>query len=348
MAKDVSHGWFTEQQAIVAVTLGCIVLAALVVLPYLQYVLFGMVLAYMVWPFQHRLTEHLRRDAAALVLTIATIVAILVPFVYILLALSRQAVAFIETIEEADLNPDGIEAMLLEWGIEVDIEELFEANQELIADGVELIARELLGIVQRLPNVLVGLTISVFVLFVLLRDGHRLVRWTRSMLPIRAPMQDEFADRLDRLMRASVIGNVAAGFIQAVALGFGFWLLGFDNLLLLTVLTFVLALLPLVGAFVVWVPLVGYLVVIGQPGTAVVLLVIGSLVSVSDFYTRPIIIGHSAALNSAIIVLGVFGGLVAFGPIGLVIGPVLIGVAKIAIEATMAARNEALEAQGTQ
>lgn len=347
MSTDARElGWFTEQQAIVAGTLVCAVLAALVLIPYLQYVLFGAILAYIAWPLQRRLTQHLRTDLSALVLTIATVIVIPIPFIYILVVLSREAFEFVETIEEADFDLGTVETALLEWGIAIDLEVVFEQNQELIAGGLDMIAREILGIAQGLPNILIGLTITVFVLFVLLRDGPRLIAWTRMALPIREELQDEFHTSLDRLMYASVIGNVAAGAIQAVALGAGFWILGFDNVVVLTVLTFVLALLPIVGAFAVWIPLVGYLVVTGQLFTAAILFVIGSLVSASDFYTRPVIIGHSAALNSAIIVVGVFGGLVAFGPIGLLIGPVLLGTAKIAVETTIEARNQDLEAAG--
>jgi len=140
-------------------------------------------------------------------------------------------------------------------------------------------------------------------------------------------------------MWASVVGNGGAGLIQTAALGVAFWIAGFEKVLLLTVLTFILTLLPLVGAFVIWLPLVGYLFVIGRPTAAALLFVFGSLVSVSDFYTRPIIIGQSGALNSGIIVVGVFGGLVVFGPVGLLIGPVILGGAKIAIETLVRARN---------
>ncbi len=341
MSVDDRNGsWFTEQQAILVLTLLSVLLATFVILPYLEYVLFGMILAYILWPLQQWFTEYIRRDVSAFLLTLVAVIAIPIPFLYLVRELSQQAFAVIEMIEEADIDIAEVEATLLSWGIEVDLQEAFEENQEVLTDALELIAWRIVDVVQGLPGIFIGLTITVFVLFVLLRDGLRLSMWIHTMLPIRDEIQDDINDRLNRLMRASVIGNVVAGLIQAVLLGIGFWLLGFNNVLFLTVLTFVLALLPLVGAFIVWVPLVGYLVAISSTGLAAILFVYGSLVSISDFYTRPIVIGHSAELNSAVIVVGVFGGLVAFGPIGLLIGPVLIGGAKIAIEAMIRARNE--------
>lgn len=344
MSSDISDSaWFTEEQAILVLTLISVVLAALVVLPYLQYLLFGIILAYILWPLQRRLSEHLRRDFSALVLTIATILFVPVPFVYLVGRLSQEAFAVLRAIERADIDAAEIEVRLLEFGIELDIEEFYQENQELVADGLEFVALYIANTAQSLPQIFIGLTITVFVQFVLLRDGHRLVAWTRSILPIRDEIQDELNERLNRLMRASVVGNVAASLVQAVALGIGFWLLGFDNVIFLTVLTFILALLPLVGAFIVWVPVVGYLVAIGSFGTAIILFVYGSIVSISDFYTRPIVIGHSAELNSAIIVIGVFGGLVVFGPVGLLIGPVVLGGSKVTIEALVHARNQDLD-----
>lgn len=331
--------WFTEKHAIVTLTVISIVLAGLVVLPYIQYVLFGIILAYVIWPLRQRLTQYLRKDMSAIVLTVATVIAIPIPFIYILMSATQQTLSFLERVEEADLDATSLEAMLNDRGIEIDVGRVLEENQELIADGLEIIAWRALDAVRSLPNIVIGLTITIFVLFVLLRDGDMLVRWSREMMPIRDEIRNEFEGRLHRLMQASVIGNVAAGLIQAVALGLGFWILGFDNVLFLTVLTFLVALLPLIGAFVVWVPLVVYLIAVGDIGTAGILFVVGALVSISDFYTRPVIIGHSAALNSAVIVVGVFGGLIAFGPIGLLIGPVLLGAAKIAIEAMMATQD---------
>lgn len=337
-ADSRDESWFTEEQAISVFTLASIALAVAVIRPYLQYILFGIVLAYVLWPLQERVSNHLRRDLSALLLTAAAVLLVPLPFLVIVRRLTQETFAALATLEGAEIDVADIEAELLSFGVEIDVASLYRNNRETIADGLDTLASVLVNTVQSLPQILVGLTISTFVLFVLLRDGDRLLAWIRSVSPIREEFEDELASRLDGLMWASVVGNVAASAIQAVALGAGLLLLGFGNVLFLTVLTFVAALLPLVGAFLIWVPLVGYLVLVGELGTAMVLFVFGSLVSVSDFYTRPVVIGQSAELNSAIIVVGVFGGLVALGPVGLLVGPVILGGTKIAIEALVAAR----------
>lgn len=334
--------WFTEEQAILVFTIGVVVLAALVIIPYLQYVLFGIIFAYIFLPVHQRLVNYIRHDLSALVLTIITVFGVAIPFIYFLGRLTQEALAVVEAIEQADVGVAEVEVSLLELGMEIDILAVVRENRELIGTGTEMLALHIVGAIQNLPNIFIGLTITVFVQFVFLRDGDRLVTWIQTIVPIRTEIQTEFNEGLNRLMWASIVGNSGAGLIQALALGTGFWLLGFNNVVLLMVLTFVFALLPLVGAFAIWLPLAGYLLVLGRPTAAALLFVFGSLVSVSDFYTRPIIIGHSGALNSAVIVVGVFGGLVAFGPVGLLIGPVILGGAKIAIETLVQARDEDL------
>lgn len=345
MSTDHRYGsWFTEEQAMLVFVLLSVVLASLVILPYIQFVLLAMVFAYILWPIRTRLNRHLRRDVTALLLTVGSIVAVFLPIAYLLFEASRQAVRIVENIAAGDLDIAAIERQLADFGLNVDIVGFYETYNEQIASALERVIWSVFDIVRSIPNLFIGLIITVFVLFVLLRDGDRLAAWTRSILPIRHEVQDEFNARLDRLTRASVIGNVFASFIQAIGLGAGLWFLGFDNLIFLTVLTFILALLPLVGAFLVWVPLVFYLFSVGDTTAAAILLVYGTIISMSDFYTRPMVIGYSAALNSAIIVLGVFGGIVAFGAIGLLVGPVILGGAKIAVEVLARERNNHLKA----
>ena len=340
MSVDHQSGsWFTEEQAMLTFALMSVLLAALVIRPYLQFILLGMILAYILWPIRARLLSRLERTSTALGLTVMTIVAIMVPLGYLILEAGLEMLEIIDEIRAGELDLADIEAQLALLGIETDLDAMFETYSDQIAMGLEILAFTLFGFIRTIPSLFIGLTITVFVLFILLRDGDRLLAWTRSILPIRDEIQNELNERLDRLTRASVIGNVAASLIQAVALGVGLWLLGFDKVFFLTVLTFIFALLPLVGAFIVWIPLVFYLVAIGDTSAALLLTVLGMVVSLSDFYTRPLVIGHSAAINSAIIVVGVFGGIVTFGAIGLLVGPVILGGAKIFVEVLIRERN---------
>lgn len=307
-------------------------LAILLVFTYLQYILLAVVLVYVLTPVQRRL-EHWLSSATAAVATIAmSIVVFFIPVVYVLAIAFQQGLALFTVIQEGAFTSDRIEGRLEIIGFVVDLDLLYATYQEPITQTLRQLATGTLSVIGGLPGVLIGLTVTGFVLFALLHEGEQFVAWLESVVPVDDRVQRELFVELDHLMWASVVGNVAVAGIQAVLLGIGLALVGMSGLIFLTVATFVLTLLPLIGAFGVWVPVSIYLLLVGRPVAASAILVYGSIISVSDVYLRPVIIGRSGAMNAATIVVGIFGGLVVFGAIGLFIGPVVLGGAKIILD----------------
>ncbi|ELZ18023.1 hypothetical protein C477_12482 [Haloterrigena salina JCM 13891] len=324
--------WAVEQPALTALALIAVVLGLHIILPYLQYVLFGIVLAYILLPLQRRLERYVRPMIAAFVSVITAVVVILLPLVYILNVALRQTGQLVDAVRSGDVDIGMIEQEIADRGYEVNLTGLYETYQDSISSGAQGLATGVLDVVGGLPGLMIGLTITLFVCFALLRDGEQLMEWLYRVVPIDDEIQRELFEELDQLMQASVISNVLVAAIQAVLLGAGLAVLGIPAVVLLTVLTFVLTLLPLVGAFGVWLPVSIYLAAVGRPIAAGGLVVYGLLVTVSDTYLRPALIGRTSAFNSAIIVVGIFGGLIAFGAVGLFIGPVVLGGAKIVLD----------------
>ncbi len=332
-------GWLSEGRALTVLALVSVALAAVIILPYLQYVLLGVILAYILEPAQRRLERVVRPMTAALTLVVVAILAILLPVAYVLAIALRQALELVGAVQDGRLDIDDIEAQLEETGVDVDLVEMYGVYQEPIAAGLQGLATSGIEFVSGLPGILIGITVTLFVLFALLRDGNRLVAWIQTVVPIEDEIQRELLAELDQLMWASVIGNVGVAAIQAVLLGVGLAVLGVPAVVLLTVGTFVFALLPLIGAFGIWLPVTVYLLAVGEFIPAAALVVYGSLVSASDTYLRPALIGRTSAFNSAIIVVGIFGGLIIFGAVGLFIGPVVLGGAKVTLD--VVAREQA-------
>ncbi|MFA9418471.1 AI-2E family transporter [Natrinema sp. HArc-T2] len=307
-------------------------LAVLLVFTYLQYVLLAIVLAYVLTPVQRRLEQWLSSATAAVATIAMSIVVFFIPVVYVLAIAFQQGLALLTAIQEGAFRPGRIEDRFETIGFVVDLDLLYATYQDPITQTAQRLATGTLSVIGGLPGVLIGLTVTGFVLFALLRDGDRFVAWLESVVPVDDRVQRELFVELDHLMWASVVGNVAVAGIQAVLLGIGLALVGMSGVVFLTVATFILTLLPLIGTFGVWVPVSIYLLLVGRPVAASAILVYGSIISVSDIYLRPVIIGRSGAINAATIVVGIFGGLVVFGAIGLFIGPVVLGGAKIILD----------------
>lgn len=325
----------TEQSALGIIAMVSGILALLLVLPYLQYVLLAVVLAYALAPLQTVLERILSPTASALSLIGGSLLVLILPVIYVLVIAVRQASELARTVQRQGLSPTAIQQQFETFGYQVDPGDAFaayEANQAQIDDGLHGVVTGTLEIIGGIPAIVFGLTVTMFVLFGLLRDGDRLVSWLQTVVPISDEAKNELFAELDRLMWASVVGNVIVSAIQAVLLGIGLWVLEVPGVILLTVATFVLALLPLIGAFGIWLPVSIYLVTVGRPLAALGLVGYGTLVSASDMYLRPAIIGKSGALSAAVIVVGIFGGVAVFGAVGLFIGPVILGTAKIAFD----------------
>ena len=307
-------------------------LALLIVLPYLQYILFAAVLAYVLAPIQRRLEARMAPTAAAVSVIAVTTVVIIVPLAYLAAVAIRQALGLYAAFQEGQYSPEQIQRHLEDIGFIVDLEVLYEIYQEPIGGGIDGVISNTLSLIGGVPSLLIGLTITAFVLFSLLRDGEMLISWLMDAVPLDESLERELLAELDSLMWASLVGNVVVAGIQALLLGIGLWLVGMPGFVLLTFVTFVFALLPLIGAFAVWIPSSIFLFAIGRPVAAGALVVYGSFVSLSDLYMRPMLIKRNARLDASIIVLGMFGGIVLFGGIGLFVGPVALGGTKVTID----------------
>lgn len=342
--RDAEERWPSDRVGLSLLAVLSGVFAALIILTQLPYIILAIVLAYVLTPAQQRLERHVSAGTAALTLTSLSVLLLFILVAYVITIAIQQGLALFTAVQAGEFNPDVVQDRIAAIGYVVDLELLYATYQEPIATGVERLATGAMTAIGGLPGVFIGLTVTTFVQFVLLRDGERFVAWLRAVVPVSDSLQQELMDELDDLMWASVVGNAAVAMIQAVLLGAGLVLVGMPGAVFLTVATFVLCLLPLVGAFGVWVPVSIYLLGIGRPMPALIIFVIGSVVSASDSYLRPAIINRSGALNVAVITVGIFGGIIVFGVVGLFIGPVVLGGTKVVLD--LFARERAESATG--
>ncbi|EMA46938.1 hypothetical protein C449_02849 [Halococcus saccharolyticus DSM 5350] len=323
--------------------------AVLMVLPYEQYLLLAILLAYLLYPLQCRLREYVGSRGSAGLLIVGSFLAVIVPLGVLIGVGVRQASTILVAIERGEFSVGAIESRLSEQtGVPMDIERIlsssgFDASAVFGGSGgdsatalfgnLTQVLANLVSVIGSLSDIAIGITVLLFVLYYLLVDGPALAAWLRAVSPVRETTIDRLYERSDRLMWAVVFGNILVAVVQGVLVGIGFAVLGVPNAIFWTIATTVLALLPIIGASVVWIPAAGYLVLVDRPVIAVALFGYGALVvSLSDNYLRPMIGGREARLNPGLFVLGLFGGLAVFGFMGLFFGPVVLGLLKVLVE----------------
>jgi len=318
-----------EQGFLLAVLVVSAAVSLLIVLPLLQYVLAAVVTAYVLVPFHERVRPRLGRRVAPLaVIAAATVVAVL-PLGYVVLVLIRDLSALARgqtSVDTATLEANIREAT----GQEVDIAESVSTLGDGLRSALFGNATEVVTLGSR---VTVGLLLVAFLVYYLLRDGDRFVAWLIDVAPMSNAVCTTLFERIDRTAWGVIVGHLFVALLQGIVGGLGLLVAGVPNAAFWTFVMILLALLPLIGAFLVWAPAAAYLVAVGRPSWGLFLFVYGLVVvSLIDNYARPIVIDRGAHLNPAVVLVGVFGGVYAIGMIGLFIGPVVLAVLAATIE----------------
>jgi predicted PurR-regulated permease PerM len=189
---------------------------------------------------------------------------------------------------------------------------------EFAAANAAQVARNVLGF-------LIGIGILTFTLFFALRDGAGLVVYLEESLPMAPTDRRRLFDRLQNTLLAVVQGLAATAMLQGVLVAMALWVLGVPFVLLLSVVAFGFAFLPVGGAALVWLPVALGLYAGGDLVRGTALLVWGGVVVSSvDNVVRPLVIGGQAQLPTSLLFFGILGGLQTFGFVGVFAGPATI------------------------
>ncbi|TYT63254.1 AI-2E family transporter [Natrialba swarupiae] len=294
------------------------------VVPFLQYVLGAVLIAFVLYPLQERLERVSSPGIAAFVLVVLAIVGFIVPFVLVALVVADDAADMVTSVDPQDLQIADLEGWIAsEIGIEVDVTETVADSAEQIGS---ILVDQTTAWISTITHTLIGFGLTLFLLYYLLKEGDRLMAWIRDRTPLPSDVQEDFYGELDEVMWAVLAGHVLIAIVEGAIAGLGLFATGIPNAAFWTFVMIVLSLVPLIGAFLVWGPAVLYLFATGEPLLAVALAVYSAIVvGVADDYLRPIVVDRYADLSPAIIILGVLGGIYAFGIMGLFFGPVVIG-----------------------
>lgn len=178
-----------------------------------------------------------------------------------------------------------------------------------------------------------SLLLTFYLLFYFLRDRHAAIVVLRSVLPLTHVEMDRLLNRITDTIHATIYGTMIVAAVQGFLGGLMFWWLGLPAPLLWGVVMGLLAIIPLLGAFIVWVPAALFLAIDGHWGQAIVLSLWGLIVvGTIDNFLRPMLVGQRLQLPTVLAFISVVGGIAVFGPAGLILGPVTLSVTMVLLE----------------
>ena len=297
------------------------------------------ILALVFYPTYRWLTALLRQreSLAAFILTTVVIVVVMVPTVWLTVRLAGESVAAYQRVQQAIQSGEADEVVaslrasrpgrlwervgpqLESWNLDL---------RSLILKGGDAVSGLLMGSVSAMAanaiRFIVNFFLTTFALFFFFRDGERMVRALRDLLPMEPRHKDAILTRFYDTLSAVVQGTLATAGAQGLLAAIGFSILGVPFVLLLSAAVAFLSLLPM-GAPIVWVSVVGYLAFYGSYGKAIFLFLYGTfIISGADNVLRPLIIGGRTNIPTIFLFFGILGGMQVYGFLGVFLGPALI------------------------
>jgi len=311
--------------------------------PFLGPILWAVLLAFLLHPVNVRLRQRMRErtGAAAGVLTLAVAVGLAVPATILAVVFAGQASDLAARVSAAatryqigrpsDLFRLPVLQDAFRW-IEQHVPVTSEEVQAWLLAGSKKFLQRLaassgaifLGALGAVANIV----LMLFVLFFFLRDGDGMARRLVRVVPMPEKKKQRLADHLGSVTRAVVFGTLLTAIIQGASVGIGFVIVRLPSPVVFGAIAAACSLLPIGGTAFVWLPGAMVLAAQGRWGAAIFLVAWGILlVGVLDNILRPLFISGRAEISTLPVFLGVLGGLAAFGPIGLFLGPLLLALA---------------------
>ena len=316
-------------------TAGCL----LVLLPFGAAILWAAILAFATWPVFVAVRERLRlgRTGGAVVMVVGAALVLLAPLTFLVASFADDATRLVAAIRAAFANglpgpPSWIaglpligEALATEWTrVAADAGEL----PALVAPYGQVLARWGVNFGLTLAQGVLDLAIALFVAFFLWRHGEAFAsRLEGALVRLAGARGERQLGVTAQTVRNVVYGVLGTAIVQGVIVVIGLAIAGIPNLLLLGFLATLAAPIPLLGPALVWVPAAAWFSVTEQWTGVAAIVIAGVIASLADNVVRPVLIARGGGeIPIAIILLGVIGGLIAFGFLGLFLGPTLLAL----------------------
>jgi len=343
-ANDWGSRSHVRTLVLMAATACGIYLCYLLAMPLLPALAWALALAVLFTPFQRWLESKLKNPSwAAFISVMAIGLIVVVPATFVSQHLVLQAAKGAAHIEE-EINAGDWRQTLEAQPRLAPLADWIEQEMDLpglVKSGTTWLSATAGTIVKRSVFQIIGFFLIFYMLFYFLRDRRDALHALRSLSPLSHHEMDQMFHRVADTIHATIYGTLAVACVQGLLGGLMFWVLGLPAPLLWGVVMGLLAVVPVLGAFVVWIPAAFVLGLEGSWGKALMLTVWGTLiVGTIDNLLHPFLVGKRLKMHTLLAFISVIGGLMLFGTSGLILGPVVLTIT-IELLGTWRARSEA-------
>jgi predicted PurR-regulated permease PerM len=314
-------------------------LAFVITQSFLKPFAFAIILAVVFYPLHERLLRwnHRRPGSSALLSTLLLILLFGVPSFIVAVLAANEALAAAHYLGRRSVEEGGFPSLVMiladrplryigQW-IDLskyDLRAMVSANAQKVSVWLVGFGANVLSGIARF---IVDSLITFVVVFFLFRDGAQWAYRAGMLLPLSREQVARLYRNISDTIIANVYGILSVGVAQGVLVGIAMRIVGMQSSLLLGLAAGFASIIPVVGSALVWVPVSIYLLVTGSVGKGVFLLIYCVvIVSSVDNIIRPWVVGGRVELHPLVLLFFIFGGVEAFGFLGLFLGPVVASV----------------------
>jgi predicted PurR-regulated permease PerM len=306
-------------------------LAYCIIKPFLLPFAWAGIFALCAYPLYNRLTRKFSPKASAGIVTLLVAVVLIVPAVTFALMLVGEAGQAMGGVQEALDNARNSPRIQEAWAwvqARIEIPSMDEMKSRIVAQAGEItkvIASRTGSILQNVATFIFMLLVTLVGLFFFLKDSAAIGRAIRSLLPFEEARKTKLISQARELIYASAITMLAVAATQGILASIIFACLGIKAPIFWGLATFICSFIPLVGTALIWVPAAIWLFVHGTWIKGILLALGGMfLISGIDNILRPLIMTGRTSMNLLLMLVSILGGLLTFGFVGVVLGPVIM------------------------
>ena len=319
---------------------GFIVLLFWVLWAYFSSIILALLIASVFYPLYSWVYVFLkgRERIASLFMTLIILVVLIIPVGGFIGTLSNEAFDFyirtrnsvsLQKIQQG-LQGDSIWAKRIRKAGEFANIQLNPENIEKLAASLGknvglFLSRQLSSFASNLLNFLIHFFLMLLIIYYIFLRGKYLKDYISDILPLPVQQQEILVEKFRTMGRAVILGNALSGLIQGILGGFGFFIFGLGSSFLWGTVIGFMAFLPVIGAFIVFVPTTVILLVQGKTGTALGYLLYNLCYSsLVEYLIKPRLIGKGMHMNPIFVFIGILGGMKLFGILGIIYGPLIM------------------------
>lgn len=301
-------------------------------MPVIYMIVLGAMFAYGLRPLANKLESKVKFKSVATILSIIIVlIPLIIVLIYLLLQIGDLTFSYIGSNMNTSINTNAQLETILNQNLPAQyqgyIDTIVSQVSSLLNNLVNIITNYVVNLLKNGLDLSIQILVLIFSTYYFTKDGDKLWDYIKTFTPEdNSDFFDELYYQIDNVLKSIFYGHFLTSVIIGAMAGIGYFLLGYKYALFLGILTGIFQLIPIFGPWITYSVLVIMDILSGNYIRAIVVLLFGFVLSVSDMYIRPALSGKYSDIHPLILFIGFVSGPLVFGIVGFLIGPLILGI----------------------